>query len=111
MKGSLLLTSSVAFKDTREKAEKLSCIIPCCTNSYLLLGTAQLAVAAASVAKGAAVFRASAPRGWQKELCNSDCVTLGTPDHGTSLSLSAKLLSPKFHQAHAGGCFFGLFGF
>lgn len=51
VKGSLLLASSVAFKDTREKGGKLSCIIPCHTDSYLLLGTAQLAVAAVSVAK------------------------------------------------------------
>lgn len=45
------MASSVAFKDRREKAEELSCIVLCCNDSYLLLGTAQLAVAAASVAK------------------------------------------------------------
>lgn len=56
--------------------------------------------------RGAAVFRASAPRGWQKELCKGDCMTLGALDWGTSLSLSAKLLSPKFHQAHEGGFWF-----
>lgn len=36
-------------------------------------------------------------------------MTLGAPDRGSSLSLRAKLLSPQFHQAYAGGGL-GVFG-
>ena len=49
--GSLLLASSVAFRNTRERAEKLSYIVPRRSDSYLLLGPARLAVAAASAEK------------------------------------------------------------
>lgn len=91
MKGNLLLASSVAFKDMRKKAEKLSCIILCCTNSYLLLRTAQLVVATVLVAKSCCCACASAPQGWQKELC--DCVTLGVLEQETPFSLSTVAFS------------------
>lgn len=107
MKGLLLLASSVAFKDVREKAEKLSCIILCCTNSYLLLRTAQLAVAAALVAEVLLCLVPLALEAGKRSCATATvwpwvCWNKGLPFHWV------QLLSPAFNQAHASGGFLKL---